>query len=92
MGLEKYSDQKIAEKIIDLMGDLFSIRLAVTELINSKEADITEILETRLEEFDRNSAALRNAIVTLGKTVAGDAEEDGELEVDVVPDENGLRF
>lgn len=92
MSLEKYSHQKIGDKILDLYGNLHQIHACVADLIEHRDVESVLTIEAWLDELDRNSVALRNSIVTLGSVVAGTTEEDGEMEIDVVPDERGLRF
>ena len=91
--IEKYSTVRVDGKILEIISNLSWIKDKVGEVINSPTVDTIEEVDQLLISLSHNSEALKNAIITLVKEITGGAiDENGEMEVDVIPEENGFRM
>jgi hypothetical protein len=109
MSLEKYSSQKVADRILSTIENLLKVKQHAETLVQEALADDwgdaeeegkQEAIERQIQVLDRvlsgcehHLEATRNAVLSLVKSVLGEnVDENGEMEVDVVPDDHGLRF
>ena len=91
--IEKYNTAKINRRILSAISDLSLLHEKVEELADKPTVELAEEIDGIYKQFWNSSEALKNAITTLAKEIAGvDVDEDGEKEIDVIPDENGLRL
>jgi hypothetical protein len=90
--IEKYNTTRVRSRILEVVSDLSWINEKVDEFVNNPTAEAAQEIESVLTKFSADGEAMKNAITTLAKEVAGVEEEDGSVEIDVIPDENGLRL
>jgi hypothetical protein len=91
--IEKYNTSRVQSRILDAHSDLSWIKDKVEEFVNDPTAEAAQELESVLAKFATTSEALKNSITTMAKEIAGiDVDEEGLKEIDVIPEENGLRL
>ena len=91
--IEKYSTARVDSRLLEIFSDLSWIKEKIGELVSNPTAEAAQDVEATLAKFANSSDALRNAITTLVKEIAGVVvDENGDMEIDVVPDEHGLRI
>jgi hypothetical protein len=91
--IEKLGTDRINKRILQVISDLSWVQEKVAEFVENPGPELAQDLDSLFGQFTKNSEALRNSIITLAKEVTNTAiDENGEQEIDVVPDENGLRL
>jgi hypothetical protein len=91
--IDKFSINKVNDRILEVISDLSWLREKVADLSRDPNDDTASEVDSVFAKFVHSGEALRNAIVTLSRDAAGVSEdENGESEVDVIPEPNGFRL